>query len=180
MNNLTKTIITSIIAAIVVVGVALSVFHTSSTTTVVQQPSNIVKGTSPEVSSPYFIVNGMTTWHQTMAINTASSTLCTFQAPVASSTIQYVSIRITGNSNPNNLEIDISTTTTYVNSGTTTSPLARNFIVPANTGAEHGYVPILFNTSKIYPGQGLNIVVATSTYATTPYSGICQAVFLQY
>lgn len=173
--NTTKTIITSIVATIVVVAIAFLAHSVSK-----DAPVQVAGGTSPEISSPYLIVNGVTEWYYQAAMRTASSTICSFAAPVSSSTIQYVSYDIQGNTNPNTLEIDISTTTSSANSGTTTSPLVANTIVTANTGLAQGFVASSFQSSRIYPGQGLNVVVATGTYATTPYAGYCQAEFTQY
>lgn len=100
--NTTKTVIASIVASIVVVLAGFSIYHPS---VVIPADSSdtehaIVRGTSPEIASPYLIVNGVTQWFNNVAFNNASTTgttvtlkqtLCAIPAPLGTSSLEFVS-----------------------------------------------------------------------------------------
>lgn len=52
-------------------------------------------GTSPEVSSPYFSINGITQWYWSGAPKTSTTTVCAIQSPTSTSTLVTGSIRLT-------------------------------------------------------------------------------------
>lgn len=154
-----------------------------------------VKGVSADFSnSPYLIVNGTTEWYQYQAFKTGTSTICSFPAPTTgSSTIQYVTWRVTGNSNPNTLEVDIGTST---GSGTTTATLRSNVSVTATRpGIADGYIgssipnAILAGSGSSTSAVGtqyVNVVVGTTTVgqdgttAGLNWQGYCQLETTQY
>jgi hypothetical protein len=55
-------------------------------------------GTSPEVSSPYFIINGIAQWYWSQTPNTATTTVCAIQSPTSTSTLLTGSIRLSKSS----------------------------------------------------------------------------------
>lgn len=167
-----KKVITGVV--VVLLGV-LSVFAVKTSKT----SDTTVKGTSPEFTSPYLIVNGVTEWYFSAPMKQGTTTVCSFPAPVGSSTIQYASWRVTGGANPNTLSLDIGTTTNTA--GTSTSPLVTNqSIVAGSVGIGNGYLPANFLSSQSFNGQYLNFVLGTTTSLTQAYTGYCQAEFTQY
>ena len=168
MNNTLKSIIASAVAGAVVVAIALTVFAPHAT--VIQQKV----GGAPDFSnSPYLTVNGITEWYSQaqMAQGNATTTVCSFQAPAASSTIQYVSARF-GGITTSGITFSIGTSTTA--QGSTGTLLTG---ATAATSSAFGFLGNNFASTSISAGQFLNVVI--SGLATTT-GGSCQAEFTQY
>lgn len=192
MNNI-KLAIASALTVILAVAASVGLTHGRPQAQPVQQ--QIVRGVSPDFSnSPYLIVNGTTEDYQYAAFKTGTSTICSFPAPsTGSSTIQYVTWRVTSNANPNTLEVDIGTST---GSGTTTATLRSNISVPANQqGIADGYmgtvIPNAILNGSGVPGstagqQYVNVVVGTSTVGAAGttgalnWTGYCQLETTRY
>src|SRR3990167_6033789 len=49
----------------------------------------------PDVNSPYLAVNGVETYYYSSRLNQASTTICSFKTPAATSTLQNASVKIT-------------------------------------------------------------------------------------
>ena len=171
-----KNTIASIVISIVVVATGLGLYHPSPT--VINQTNPVVNGTSPESSSPYTTNNGVTEWYYSSVMKTGTTTVCSFPAPTGSTTLQYVSWRITSNSNPNTFAMDVGTSTQLT--GTTTSPLLTNVSIPANSTASFGWLAPSFGASLIQTGQFVNVVMGTTTTGGQNAVGYCQAEFTQY
>lgn len=77
--NLTKSIVASVVTAIVVVSVALGFYHPTSNPVT-------VKGAEPVMSSPYFTYGGITEWRYNQTATTASTT-CSILSPAATTTL---------------------------------------------------------------------------------------------
>lgn len=168
MNNILKSIIASAVAGAVVVAIALTFFAPHAT--VVQQKV----GGAPDFSnSPYLTVNGVTEWYSQvgMAQGNATTTVCSFQAPAASTTIQYVTARF-GGITSSGITFSIGTSTTA--QGSTGTLLASSV---AATGTGYGYLGTSFASTTLSSGNFLNVVI--SGLATTT-GGSCQAEFTQY
>lgn len=71
----------------------------------------------PDIYSPYISVNGVETWSESKGFNNASTTVCSFKSPAATSTLAYASITI-NTSTTTALFIDMARST--VNYATTT------------------------------------------------------------
>ena len=172
--NLTKSIVASVLTAVVVLGVAIGFYHPTSTQT-------LVKGAPDLSNSQTLNVNGVTEWYFSAPMKTATSTVCSFLAPTGSSTIALASWRVTGNPNLATLEMDISTSTQYA--GTTTSPLSANVTLPAlSTGGwgwtNQGFISGLVNSTNV--PTYVNFVYATTTATTLALTGSCQVEFTSY
>lgn len=166
-----KSIVTSVVAAIVVVAAFFGITGGVHTTV---QPAPIVRGASSDFSNvPYLNVNGITEWYSSMPIRqgNATTTICSFPAPSASSTVQFVSVRF-GGITSSGIKIDIGTSTTA--QGTTTNLVTQ---ATAATSSASGWKSGQFAQSIINSGEFLNVV--TSALATTT-GGYCQAEFTQY
>ncbi len=170
MNNTIKSTVTAIVASILVVVASFTFYH--PTVTVSQPAQTPVRGTSPEFSSPYLIINGVTEWYFSEPMRTGTTTLCSFPAPSASSTIQYVSFRVFGNSGIT-ANVDIGTST--VSTGTSTNLLLSAFSAATSTGS--GFIPSSFKNSTINSTQFLNVVADNGAASTT---GTCQAEFTSF
>ena len=62
-----------------------------------QGPSGQTVGalSSPDIASPYFSFGGVRSWGYSMPFQDATSTICTFQSPAATSSLEFASIEIT-------------------------------------------------------------------------------------
>jgi hypothetical protein len=169
----TKTIITSIVCAIIVVGLALVVYQPKAvtTSTTIDKTRTIVGGTSPEFASQYMVYNGITHWYFSSAMRTATTTLCSFPAPTASSTISYLSYRVFGNSGTAGA-IDVGTSTAIT--GTSTNLLIS--AVTAGTSTGFGYIPTTYANSVLQGNQYINFVTNTLAASTT---GSCQVELIE-
>lgn len=95
--------INKIISAVGVgIAIILSVVGLAKNST--NSVKTIVRGTTPEISSPYLIVNGVTQWYANNAFLNASSTgsgatlkqtLCSIPAPLGTSSLEFVSWNVT-------------------------------------------------------------------------------------
>lgn len=159
-------------AAVVALVIALSLHGTK----VVQQ--NLGAVASPDIQSPYFSVGGMRTWSNKSVMRTASTSVCSIQAPAATSTLLYASARFdSGNGYLTTYEFGASAA-----QGATTTVLARyTFASGANlTGNIVSTTTTALADMVLVPNAWINLNVATSS-ASSLYapSGECQAEFRQ-
>lgn len=167
-------------AAVIVVTIGFLVIHPTNTT-LVNNPSSLVKGTGPEISSPYLKVNGVTQWYYSIAMKAATTTLCSFQAPVGTSTLEYVAWDITqGTSTAATIDIGSSAnpagTTTDIVVGTSVASNAQGSILYSAGGTSTPAVSFNSNPASQF-NQYLNVVTAGAGLAGYTYGGQCYAVF---
>lgn len=176
--NIIKNSIASAVIAVVAVLVGFSIYHPSSTNTV----ERIAGGTTPEVSSPYFIINGVTNWYYTETMRTATTSLCTFQAPTGTSTLEYVSFHINQATTTAAL-IDIATSTNNFGTTTANSLYLTAYSLPAGSAQGTQWNGAAGNQSAylIYsPASApLYVNVLTEGAGQNGYTigGTCSAVF---
>ena len=164
-----KSIIAIVLSVVAVVASITAVISHPATVSPVQ---HLAGGTSPEISSPYLIVNGITEWYFSKPFATGTTTLCSFPAPTTgSSTIQLISFKNTSASS-SAFTISIGTSTNAVS----TSSLLVSGVVAANsTSTPVGWLSTTFAASSISGGQYLNVV----SDSLTTDNGYCQVEFTQ-
>ncbi len=94
MNKQSYFTIGALVIAILVIGV---IGFTVREPVVNVEPTVIPMGaiSGPDITSPYLSVNGVQFWPYSSSLNTASSTLCDFVTPAATSTLISGSLQIT-------------------------------------------------------------------------------------
>lgn len=170
-----------IIGALALIVAALAGSYSGSFVASVPVPVDNVLGAFPsaDINSEYLSVNGVTTFYRTSGLNSASTTLCSFRTPNATTTLTYASIQATTGTS-STLYLDIAkhasnpTATTTVLRGTQT--LTGNFTVVASSSPNgNGADPVFA------PQQYLNFIytsVGNSLTANT-LVGKCYAEFKQ-
>lgn len=168
MSNIIKSIIASAVAGAVVVVVALTAFAPTATVT---NNQTVVKGTTPEISSPYLSVNGVVEWFSQvpMASGAATTTICSIQAPTASSSISSVSVRFGG--------ISSSTDTFTIGTSTTITGVAGALASTITAATSSGYYYRGTGIVNLNTGEYINVNLAG--LATTT-GGYCLARFVQF
>lgn len=163
--NATKTIIASIVTAAVVMAIGLAFVPHS---TVVQKV-----GGAPDLSnSPYLDINGYVEWFSqvAMAQGAATTTICSFQQPAASSTIDRVIVRF-GGLTTSGLTFSVGTSTTAQGNGS--GNLAMG--LTAGTGTVYS-LSVGQASSTLGSGNFVNVIL--SGLGTTT-GGQCQAKYTQ-
>jgi hypothetical protein len=133
------------------------------------QPS--YSGTSPEISSPYLQVNGVTQWFTSQAAgNKTSSTICAVQSPAATSTVVAASIALnTGATDGAYIRAykaaTVSATTTFLFGSVSAG--AKNYMSATTT---------LSDSNMVFAPSQFIVFDMNSGYAPT---GTCQAIFQQ-
>ena len=163
-----------IAAAIVAVGVVGYLFPQSKTV-YIEPGDNVGAVSGPDVSSPYFSINGVVSEYRSMKTAQGTTTLCALRSPTyATSTLVSGLVRT-------------ATSTDYVLViAKSSSPNATTTLIRTETVTQDGQV--IFPTSSttvtavsdsdrtFAPGQYL--VVSSNTNATTVIPGSCSAEFL--
>jgi hypothetical protein len=182
--NYTKQIAGSVVASIIVVAAAFALYHPA--VVISQQPPTLVKGTSPEVDSPYIIIGGVKQWYFSQSMKQPTTTtdtispLCSFPYPVGTSTPEYVTWDITSGTSTQG-EVDIATSTNAC-STTTSGELSSNFNVPSSSSTAVYWTPSTGTNQNVNNASGttyINIVAGGTgnTQGGYQYTGFCQAVF---
>lgn len=127
----------------------------------------------PDLYSPYWNVNGVTTYYYRADMRKATTTLCAFLLPNATSTVRYASWKVnTGTSTA--ATIDLATSTTAYS--TTTNLVAATSIA---SGAK-GYASFIPNqaTTDGATGPATYLVVKTAGAGLGgyTYTGTCEAI----
>lgn len=184
MNNI-KTTIISVVASIVIVVAGLAVYHPSNT--IVQESAPVqetVKGTIPEFSSPYIAINGVTQWYYSEQMKTATTTLCSFQAPTGTSTLEYLAWDINQGTSTSAL-IDIGTSvnpsgaTALITGGSSVGSNAKGSLLYSTNGTSTNLTSFNSNpTSNLV--QYANVITEGAGQAGYTYGGQCYAVFDSY
>lgn len=79
----------------IVIAIVLGLVGTLKHTNVVENVTKQFGGTSPDIASPYVDFGGLRHWYFTGNFNQGSTTLCSFQSPLSTSTLIYASATIT-------------------------------------------------------------------------------------
>lgn len=158
----------AVLAAALVVLVA-SGFVVSKATQL--QPAGAVSG--PDISSRYLRWGGVATWaSRTDSLIQASTTMCSIQAPAATSTLVLGS----------GIRLDVSSTTaTVVRAFKSSLPAtATTFLFGANVAANARATIVASTSADAFvfgPNEWLNVVASGGTGTFSP-SGACQAQFV--
>lgn len=138
---------------------------------IIPQSQPLVAGTSPEISSPYIMVNGVRQWSVTVpTANLTSSTLCSIITPPATTTLIASSVRFSGANTASSVTsvykaATASATTTVLYGGATIGAGAQGTFTATTTT----------DSFVIAPSQYL-VVDTSANFAQT---GACNAVFLE-
>ena len=138
----------------------------------------------PDIYSSYLSVNGVSKWYYSSALNNASTTLCSFKTPAATTTLEYGSFLMT-NGTSTVLYIDMgkhltspsATSTGLMLADTyTTGSEEKQFFMASSTDSTR-------STSLVFgPGQYLNVrftAAAAISATTNDMLGRCKAVFVE-
>lgn len=169
-----NVLILVVIVLIVVVGFV--VFLPGKTNTIIERTVGSASG--PDMPWPYTNVNGVVTYASKVDMRTATTSLCAFVSPSATSTIEYVSWKIIKGTTTA-ATIDIGTSTTGY--ATTTNLVSGTSVV---SGAQGGYywTPAGAGTddAKMSPNTYVNVMTAGAGLGGYTFTGSCQAVFRVY
>lgn len=130
----------------------------------------------PDINSPYLNVNGVTEWYYSSSPKTASSSICAFKTPAATSTLQFASLKVTGGlTGALYFEIGKSTVmdATTTSLGTYAAGSGTKFTMVASTTA----VDNVDENWMFAPSNWL--VFKTSSTSPAQITGSCKAVFLE-
>ena len=165
-----KNFVTLAVGAII--GVSIFTFGYLARPTVAPQPQlGAVSG--PDLSSPYFSVNGVVTYQSRVTMRAATTTLCAIKSPSATSTLAVVGWQI-GAGTTTAATIDLATSTTAYS--TTTNLVAASSVASGANGAVS------------WASSGTNGVLAPNIYVVVKtagaglsgytYGGTCFAQFI--
>lgn len=176
MNTLQKSVFGVTVAVLLVLGVTFP----KGNTVVERITTQLGAVSGPDINGPYISVNGVATWSERQAMKQATSTLCAFKSPSASSTLEFLSA-------------SFSTTAGYVTAyawGNDATAFSTTTIVVAPYGFASGAKgEIVASTTKVTafiqngvvsPNTFINLKLSTSTAgASSLYApvGVCQVEF---
>ncbi len=143
---------------------------------------------SPDIASPFLSFGGVRSWAWSPTLTAASVTVCSVQAPAATSTLIHASLTVNSQPYANTYEIGIATsataTTTRVALRTLNGTVSPDFLnaVASSTVNQQGAVTASGNEAPINkvvgPHQFVNVNVSTSSAsATFAPDGHCNVVF---
>lgn len=136
----------------------------------------IVGGTSPEISSPYLSVGGITEWYARTILTQATTTICAIQSPAATSTLSFASLHIDVASSTTNTITFARAATPYAT--TTVIQASQPTIASAVEGNIVASSTIIFSPNQyLVIGQAGNGAGAANNNFSE--SGICQAKWTQ-
>lgn len=142
----------------------------------------------PDIPSPYLKWGGVAFWPYQKSVATATTTLCTFTSPAATSTLSHASITLTTASTTAEVAVDV---TKGAASGATGSSTAvfLDARIPASQGGTFYANPVSDLTEQgvseravFAPNTNLNFVMTNETDgngAGVVAVGSCQANFIQ-
>lgn len=146
----------------------------------VNVPKQAVLGSvsSPDIQSPYFSFGGVRRWGaRTETLNSATTTVCALQAPAATSTLEFASIRFSVSS----------TTASTVTIAKATTPYATTTLLASGSVAANAQATLVASTTNSVVVDGIG-VFAPNTYlvvgmaggaGTFSPTGVCQATWVQ-
>lgn len=121
---------------------------------------------SPDILSPYFSYGGVRHWAGKQTLNTATTTPCAIQSPVATSTLSRVIFNV-------NVSTSTAATMTLATSSTAfaTSTELFRFTIPANLTRTFQYV------ASTTDAQGQAQTIAPNTYLVFGAAGVASGGF---
>lgn len=165
-----KTFIASLVGAIVGVSIFAAGYLARPTTVAPEPQLGAVSG--PDISSPYFSVNGLVTYRSRIAMRAATTTLCAIKSPSATSTLTYAGWQI-GTGTSTAATIDLATSTTAF---ATTSNLVAASSVASGAQATVSWVPSTTN-GVLAPNTYVVVKTAGVGSGGYTYGGSCSAEF---
>ena len=144
--------------------------------------------TGPDIASPYFSFGGVRHWGYSQDIRQGTTTVCSFQSPVSTSTLDIGSVQVTtGTSSVISVEIAKDNPRTLGNTGMTTrlgylvTTDSQKFTLLASTTMPTGVVGAIdTNTNWIFgPSNYLNVKIGGFLGTTNVLVGTCKAVFVE-
>lgn len=179
-----------VVAALAILVASLVGSYSGSFVASVPIPADSVLGalSGPDISSPYLNVNGVTKQYRSIALNQASTTICSLRSPAATSTLVFGSVKIlTPTTTTISLEIAKSTvpdaTTTRLAydlsvAGQTTMVVAVGTSTDAT--APSNVVYTIFQDDLIFaPNTYLNVKYGSTLGITNTLVGSCKAEFIE-
>ena len=175
MKNKILAIAIVLISAVVSYGVA-SLRPATIETVVKEVPAGAVTG--PVINSPYVTLGGVTQWNYRNAMDRATTTLCAFQSPAATSTLDYVGYIInTGTSTAATIDVAKGTTrwatTTLLVTGTSVASGATKEISWTSAGATAA-------DDIMAPNTFVLVKTASAGLGGYTYGGICSVRFQEF
>lgn len=131
--------------------------------------------TGPDVPYPYLCVGSVCTYSSRMAMRTATTTLCSLQAPTATSTLVFAGFQITQGTSTG-ATIDIGTSTNAFS--TTTNLVTAKSIASGALGYAY-WTPTggSVDDAVMSPNTWVNVKTATAGLSGYTYGGTCEAQF---
>lgn len=184
---MSNKIFTGVVVVLAVIILALTGLLIVNRQPVAEKPIGALPG--PDIYFPYLAVNGVSTFYHSAEFNNASTTLCSFKSPAATSTLVFGSTKIrTGTTTAIALEIGKSTlydaTTTrisYVTLGSLAQVTLGAFV--ASTTGSYG------SLGQQHTADETDLIFAPNTYLNVKYGatkgslnvlkGTCKAEFIE-
>lgn len=164
-------IIALMICVIAILVVAILYVSESAPAPVVVEKPGAVSG--PDLSSPYFAVNGLSTFYNHVPMQVGTTTLCAMKSPAATSSVELAGFNISiGTSTAASIDIGYGTTP-YATSTNLASAIA------IGSGALGGsmFFPTAGNGSIVGPNTWLVVKTAGVGLGGYTYRGTCDAEF---
>ena len=166
MNNSSKYGVFAIVLSI-----CLSLAAIISINTKVTPQAISVGGTSPEISSPYLMVNGVRQWFVSVpTADLSKSTLCSFISPSATTTLRSANVRISGGNTASSVNWVYKGATAYA----TTTALFGGVTIGA--GAQGTFTATTTTDNFVIAPSQYITLDTSANYAQT---GFCNAIFTE-
>ena len=174
-----------IVGVLLAVALALGLYGTlRSTPTAVTERiiREVGAATGPELPYKYLSVGGVRTWYShSTSFPTATSTLCSFQSPAATTTLVAATMNIKNTTGTNTFQVGRAAAgASNVNSTATTTLLASLTVGSVSYGELVATTTLTasgLTDGVIIPYSWINFKVGTGTPGTITFTGSCSAVF---
>ena len=146
-------------------------------TEVVKEVGSLAAG--PDINSPYLGVNGVNRYFYSTKLNNASSTLCAFKTPAATTTILNATLKINTGTTTSAFSVDINQNNVYSGSTSTLLSYGREYFPAGARGA----IVASSTSGVIFPPN--SFLVYTASFAESSFvsanalGGFCKATFLE-
>lgn len=175
--NTQKVLIIVVILVLLVLGVTFP----RGNTVIERITTELGAAAGPDMSGPYLSVGGVATWSEKQVMKTATSTLCSFKSPSATSTLTHLSAIFSTTA---------SYATSYAFGNAATEFSTTTIIVAPYSFAASATGEIVASTTKITaftqngvvsPNTYINLKLSTTTAgasATYAPKGVCEVQFV--
>lgn len=153
--------------------------HGSTSTTIVPLAPKSGSVTSPDLSSPYISVNGLSEYSTEVPLTTNNVVACVIQSPSSTSTLAFTNVQISTASSTQT----IWTAATSTVPTATTSPIVPNFTLASGALGSFGAATGTVSGAKSLMSPNTYVVwsyAGSATGDSTKLNGTCNAKFIVF